>query len=149
MLRSLHLKGVGPVADLEATFGDRLNVLTGDNGLGKSFLLDICFWTLTGSWPGGRIALPPTNKTRGLSSASPTITYHPIGKGGSTPKAKTVKFDPTSQSWIRPPGRPVMPGLVIYAAVDGGFGVWDPARNYWRDPVSGEAEQTGYNESLG
>ena len=35
-----------------------------------------------------------------------------------------------------------MPGLVIYAAVDGGFVVWDPARNYWRDPVSGEAEST-------
>ena len=27
-----------------------------------------------------------------------------------------------------------MPGLVIYAAVDGSFAVWDPARNYWREP---------------
>lgn len=26
-----------------------------------------------------------------------------------------------------------MPGLVIYAAIDGSFAVWDPARNYWRD----------------
>lgn len=30
-----------------------------------------------------------------------------------------------------------MPGLVVYAAVDGGFSVWDPARNYWRDPATG------------
>lgn len=26
-----------------------------------------------------------------------------------------------------------MPGLVLYAAIDGSFAVWDPARNYWRD----------------
>jgi hypothetical protein len=26
-----------------------------------------------------------------------------------------------------------MSGLVIYAAIDGSFAVWDPARNYWRD----------------
>ena len=32
MLKSLKLRGVGPVQDLSATFGERLNVLTGDNG---------------------------------------------------------------------------------------------------------------------
>src|SRR5690349_15774156 len=58
MLKSLKLHGVGPVPDLSAFFGERLNILTGDNGLGKSFLLDTCFWTLTGTWPGGRTALP-------------------------------------------------------------------------------------------
>ncbi len=26
-----------------------------------------------------------------------------------------------------------MPGLIIYARVDGGFSVWDPARNYWKN----------------
>jgi hypothetical protein len=25
-----------------------------------------------------------------------------------------------------------MPGLVLYAQVDGGFSCWDPARNYWK-----------------
>ncbi len=30
-----------------------------------------------------------------------------------------------------------MPGLVIYARIDGGFSVWDPARNYWRDEETG------------
>lgn len=29
-------------------------------------------------------------------------------------------------------GRPWNPGLVIYANADGGFSVWDPARNYWK-----------------
>ena len=28
-----------------------------------------------------------------------------------------------------------MPGIVVYIRIDGGFSVWDPARNYWRtDP---------------
>ncbi|WVV47732.1 hypothetical protein THH46_27205 [Pseudomonas sp. NA13] len=25
-----------------------------------------------------------------------------------------------------------MPGIVVYVRIDGGFSVWDPARNYWR-----------------
>lgn len=134
MLQSLHLQGIGPVPNLEAQFGSRLNLLTGDNGLGKSFLLDIAFWALTGSWPGGRVALPsPPAKKASL----PTITYQPVGKKGPTSRAKSATFDFTRQSWNRPTGRPVMPGLVIYATVDGGFAVWDPARNYWRDPAAG------------
>ena len=32
MLRSLELTEVGPVRELFASFGDRLNMLTGDNG---------------------------------------------------------------------------------------------------------------------
>ena len=31
-----------------------------------------------------------------------------------------------------PPGRPLLPGLVIYAHTDGSFSFWDPARNYWK-----------------
>ena len=34
--------------------------------------------------------------------------------------------------WSRKAGRPWNPGLVIYAHADGGFSVWDPARNYWK-----------------
>ncbi len=36
MLRSLHMKDVGPAARLDLELGERLNLLTGDNGLGKS-----------------------------------------------------------------------------------------------------------------
>ena len=57
MLRSLHLKGVGPAPRFDLEFGERLNVLTGDNGLGKSFVLDVAWWALTGAWVG-RPALP-------------------------------------------------------------------------------------------
>ena len=32
--------------------------------------------------------------------------------------------------WVGPAGRPLLPGLVIYAHTDGSFSFWDPARNY-------------------
>lgn len=94
MLKELQLHGVGPVADLHARFTGRLNVLTGDNGLGKSFLLDVAWWALTGAWAGGRIALP----NQGFKK--PNITYHVSGKS-KTPEPKKVPFDAQSQSWIQ------------------------------------------------
>jgi DNA repair ATPase RecN len=39
MLEYLKLRNVGPAPELEMRFGPRLNLITGDNGLGKSFLL--------------------------------------------------------------------------------------------------------------
>ncbi len=126
MLKSIKLHGVGPVRNLTALFAERLNIITGDNGLGKSFLLDVCFWSLTGTWPGGRIAMPD-GKLK-----APTISYDIQSK--TKPASREAKYDFKSQSWSRQRGRPPMPGLVIFAAVDGSFAVWDPARNYWREP---------------
>ena len=51
MIESLHLKNVGPAAELTLDFAPRLNLITGDNGLGKSFLLDVAWWALTRRWP--------------------------------------------------------------------------------------------------
>lgn len=39
MLTELFLKGVGPRPELTLEFAPRLNILTGDNGLGKTFQL--------------------------------------------------------------------------------------------------------------
>jgi hypothetical protein len=125
MLKSLKLHEVGLVPELTASFGERLNIITGDNGLGKSFLLDVCFWTLTETWPGGRMAMPDIN------SAEPTITCEIQSRTKSV--AREAKYNFRSQSWTRQRGRPPMPGIVIYAGVDGSFAVWDPARNYWCD----------------
>lgn len=46
------MRGVGPAAELELELAPRLKVLTGDNGLGKSFLLDLVWWALTRTWAG-------------------------------------------------------------------------------------------------
>jgi DNA repair exonuclease SbcCD ATPase subunit len=52
MIKELHLQHVGPAPRFDIAFARRLNLLTGDNGLGKTFLLDVAWWALTGTWAG-------------------------------------------------------------------------------------------------
>ena len=112
----------------------RLNLLTGDNGLGKSFLLDVAWWALTRKWPHD---LNP-RLTSGYS-ARPTNPKIPAKiKFGLTTqigesKSYESQYSPRDESWLGLPGRPYNPGLVIYAHADGAFSIWDPARNYWSD----------------
>jgi len=131
MLKHLKLRNIGPAASMELEFAERLNLITGDNGLGKSFLLDIAWWALTRKWPSeinpkltaGKKALP-----RSEGSASIDFSF--------TAKKKTEEYTSSflrkEQAWTGRPGRPANPGLVFYAMSDGSFAVWDPARNYWR-----------------
>lgn len=51
MIKSLSLSNVGPFKQMDLSFGSRLNVLTGDNGLGKSFFLDLIWFAMTREWP--------------------------------------------------------------------------------------------------
>lgn len=130
-IETLKLEGVGPAPRMEFEFGPRLNLFTGDNGLGKTFLLDVAWWALTRSWAGNP-ALPI-----GQEGAS-EIEF--LLRGAGKPiRIKTV-FDASVHAWKFPQGRPVKPGLVIYARVDGGFSVWDPARNYWRPKTSQQSQ---------
>lgn len=123
MLQSLRFENVGPAPQLEIEFHERLNFLAGDNGLGKTFLLDVAWWALTRTWARRPVVphLPP---------AKPAITYSYGKKTGSTFETKST-FDRESEQWSVNSGRPAIPGMVIYAQVDGGFSVWDPARNDW------------------
>ena len=50
MLKSLKLRDIGPAPRLGVELADRLNLFTGDNGLGKTFILDLAWWALTGDW---------------------------------------------------------------------------------------------------
>jgi hypothetical protein len=133
MIGSLTLRNVGPAQSLEVEFAPRLNLMTGDNGLGKSFLLDVAWWALTRRWPhevnesipAGFKAVPRNPK----QPASISFSFEAKTKT----KEQKSEFERDSQVWKRPPGRPPNPGLVIYAQADGGFSTWDPARNYWRD----------------
>lgn len=131
MLESLHLKNVGPAPEMQMALAPRLNLITGDNGLGKSFLLDVAWWCLTRRWPQEL-----NNGLTSSFSALPTdvkkeasISFRVKGI------AKSVDYEshyaPREQSWLGKAGRPWNPGIVIYALADGGFAVWDPARNYW------------------
>jgi hypothetical protein len=131
MFEFLSLKNVGPAPEMSLNFKPRLNILTGDNGLGKSFLLDIIWWCLTRTWPAnvnpsltaGKMALPHDEKIGQISFAFTGITKS---------ESYTSIFEPQVQAWTGRSGRPAIPGLVIYAMSDGSFAAWDPARNYWR-----------------
>jgi hypothetical protein len=159
MLRSLHMKDVGPAAQLDLELGERLNVLTGDNGLGKSFVLDVAWWVLTRTWVG-RPALPAEGKetrarlgfqiqTTGYEQNLPMDQRQRYGR-------QYAEFRRKRQDWedplhyggeARTSGRDGlwMPswlqytdgGPVVYARADGAFSVWDPARNY---PVNASSE---------
>ena len=87
----------------------RLNLLTGDNGLGKTFALDLAWWTLTRTWAGP----PAMPRPAGNGNGKPLIEYCLWSKTKKT-DALTGKYEPETQSWTPPQGRPPMPGLVIY-----------------------------------
>lgn len=131
MLERLWLENVGPAPEMKLGLAPRLNVLTGDNGLGKSFLLDIAWWALTRKWPSeinpgltsGKKALPANREKA-------TIKFAFTGKNKKEEYEST--YDRNDQAWTGRAGRPSNPGLVLYAQVDGSFAVWDPARNYWK-----------------
>ncbi len=130
MIRHLKMSNVGPAPKMELEFSKRLNLLTGDNGLGKSFLLDIAWWSMTRKWPAeinpkltaGKKALP-------ASDGEAKISFSFTGK--TREESYESSFLRKEQTWSGRPGRPANPGLVLYAMSDGSFAVWDPHRNYW------------------
>lgn len=139
MIKHLKITHVGPAPILELEFGKRLNILTGDNGLGKSFLLDIVWWALTRKWPAEiNPNLPSGLMARPHESSKASIEFEFTAKTGQP--SYSSSFDRKRQTWTGKAGRPSNPGLVLYAQVDGSFAVWDPARNYWLKKGSVDAQ---------
>ncbi len=129
MLEQLKLRGVGPAPELEISFRERINFLVGDNGLGKTFLLDVAWWALTRTWARQRVLPHPP-------PAVATIAYKYETRTRRT-SSYTSTFDRETERWSIKASRPAIPGLVLYAQADGGFSVWDPARNYWKKASPG------------
>lgn len=151
MLHSITMQSVGPAERLKIELAPRLNLIAGDNGLGKSFLLDVAWWVLARTWAGEPIRpfglrrqtdpmMRPSQKggrREGMKRKLPHAKVEfevDTTRGGL--RAYEIEFDRTTQEWKRGGGRPLSPGLVLYARVDGGFCVWDPARNYAKDALS-------------
>ena len=121
-LEALKLRLVGPADKLDYEPAERLNIITGDNSLGKTFLLECIWWALTGEWLE-RAAFPKTE----VGSKRPSITFG-IKTTGGTDQNHQSKFDWQIRDWSVPKDRKVLAGLVIYARHDGSFAVWDPAK---------------------
>lgn len=123
MLSFLQIQGVGPSKSIKFEPSERLNLITGDNGLGKTFLLDCAWWALTGDW-AERQAYPRREK----ENVTPKISFQVKGERKFDPI--TIEYDWSTNSWPPPESRPTIPGLVVYARVDGSFSVWDPALRF-------------------
>ena len=131
MIKELKLTNVGPAPSMALGFGKRLNLITGDNGLGKSFLLDIAWWSMTRKWPAEiNPKLTLGKKVQPRHKGESAISFSFSGK------VKDVSYESSyerrEQAWTGNAGRPANPGLVLYAMTDGSFAVWDLARNYWQ-----------------
>lgn len=131
MLKRIVLQNIGPISNFDLNLGERLNIITGDNGLGKSFILDITWFALTNCWPAfvnkkltsGYVAKP---FVAGLPAVIKFDLLNESGKDISS----TISFDLEQQNWEPPATRPPIPGVVIYAHIDESFSVWDPNKNY-------------------
>lgn len=91
MLENLAFRNVGPAREMALEFSPRLNLITGDNGLGKSFILDAAWWALTRTWARRKIVphAPP---------AQATIDATYTSRSGSDSVLKGT-FDRRADSW--------------------------------------------------
>ena len=118
-LKYLEADSTGPVRRLVFQPSKRLNLITGDNGLGKTFLLDLSWWALTAQW-AERPATP-------AAPSPPARPYIKFAVGGGRSRAVRAMYAGATNSWEIRHERPALPGLAVYAMMDGSFAVWDPA----------------------
>ncbi len=121
-LSRIELSNVGPCDHIEMDLSTRLNIITGDNGLGKTFLLDCAWWALTNTWPNA-----PARPKYPEGSKRAYINYSIAGKN-KLPRSKKVLYDNKLLTWKRGEDTDTIPGLIIYALVDGSYAVWDPSK---------------------
>lgn len=136
-LTFLQTEGIGPAQKMVFEPGARLNLIVGDNGLGKTFLLDCAWWALTGEWA----SLPayPRPDTR---PGNARIQFD-IASSQSRPVRRKAEYDWKNHRWPVAGKRPTIPGLIVYARVDGSFAVWDPLRmsrpSFAADPATAQS----------
>jgi len=120
MLKELHLQGIGPTSQIDLECNSRLNILTGDNGLGKTLLLNIIWWSITKKWPENP-AIPQSKNAR--------ICYQFLTPKTNKIESIETEYDPSSLSWKSIPLKSIFSirkTLAIYAQVDGSFSLFIP-----------------------
>ncbi|GCE14344.1 AAA family ATPase [Tengunoibacter tsumagoiensis] len=120
-LQKLKLVEVGPAHELEIDLADRLNLITGDNALGKTFILECAWWSLTGTWASPYPALPHPR------ADYPHIAFQ-IARHAQDDHMQVATYNWRAQLWNEPKKRNVLPGLTMFSQADGSFAVWDPAK---------------------
>jgi len=119
-LRRLEMVATGPSKQLLYGPNDRLNLITGDNSLGKTFLLECIWWALVGEWTG-RQALPSSEARK----STPRIAFDiSDDKGGL--RHGSASYDWGRLLWTRRTKKETLAGLAVYARYDGSYAFWDP-----------------------
>lgn len=136
-LRFLELKEIGPATLFTYKPAERLNIITGDNSLGKTFLLDTIWWALTGE-PLGNDIVPRSN----VAKRTPSITFS-VSTAGSKPEQFTSHYNWDYRTWDLPKKRSNVAGLVVYARYDNSFAVWDPARSFMTQQQNNSTSTSG------
>ena len=117
-LMAIEMSRVGPADKLRLDLGKRLTVIAGDNGLGKSFLLDVAWWAATGRW-AGRPAMPFGRE----AADAARLSYELRTDAGR--RTCYSRFEPRLQTWVHQRDYPQVPALYVYAGVDGTFSIED------------------------
>jgi len=136
ILARLELNAIGPFKQLIFNPGQRLNIITGDNGFGKTLLLECAWWALSGLWPQY-----PVYPQKNAEKNEVKINFQYMTKSGSTGKLNSVDYDWENPQWPNIKNTAGAIGLVIYARVDGSFTTWDPVRAKIPPPI-------GFNDPL-
>ena len=130
-LSLLELQGVGPARKMRFEPAERVNLITGDNGLGKTFLLECAWWALCGSWAGYSVY-----PRQDADHDEPNITCQILDESGALRKIiyhylwQEHKWSYQVKEGLARPFE-VNPGLLVYAHVDGGFALSDRIRDEW------------------
>lgn len=119
-LEYLNMLDVGPARDLGYFPLERLNIITGDNSLGKTFLLDCAWWSASGAWWNYE-----AEPRRGSRNQRAEIAYGLATSGGRTIAAEAT-YNRLDEDWQRPADQ--HEGIGIYATHSGAFALWDSVR---------------------
>jgi len=135
-LRRVQLEFVGPSDGMELEFGNRLTLITGDNGLGKSFVLEAAWWATTGTWADGALYPFSRDPDRAVGDTEPTIEFDIEDRFGRAIPFMG-KYDWRTNRWPSNQERQTIAALSIFAKADGSFALFDPYRMRLRDANEG------------
>lgn len=121
MIIELKADNIGPKREWSLEFAQRFNILTGDNGLGKTFVLDALWWGYANTWAASPFV--PARGGDNLDVASSIQFYF-------DQVCTSAEYRYELATWDRrlthlPDGL----GVMVYARSDDCYLVMDPLRN--------------------
>jgi len=145
MLERFSLTGIGPATPFDLDLGSRLTLITADNALSTTVVMDLIWWTLARSWPT-RLLLPESalvlaseiegDRREGVrrpdAVGTARIDYRIRARSGES-LVGCCRYQPRPpqplEAWWSEDGALWRENTrtLIYARADGGFSLYHPA----------------------